>query len=105
MCFDLRIFHPPRRAGSPPVPHLRSPREPPLPPASAPCAITFTDAPVGDEGAERVGFPAAPHTSRWRGTPPVRYSRWGSVWSPEGDILDLLGDAGKECPPPGAESQ
>src|SRR5512139_723512 len=50
-------------------------------------------------------FHAAPRASRWRGTPPIRISGWGSPWSQEGKIPDLPGDAGEECPPPGAESQ
>src|SRR5512134_1892614 len=57
------------------------------------------------KGGHSGGFHVAPHTFRWRGTPPVRFAWWGSVWSPEGDILDPSGDAGEGCPPPGAESQ
>ena len=51
-----------------------------------------------DKVAERMGFPEAPHTSGWRGTPPTRISRWSSLWSQRGTFLICWGLKGKSVP-------
>jgi len=51
------------------------------------------------------GFPGGAPYFPVEGYPTGTVYKVGQPMEPEGDILDRLGEAGKECPPPGAEWQ